>query len=363
MTLKEIADLAGVSTATVSYVINHSAAVSEKTRIKVEKIIKETGYHSNMLAKSLRKNESRLIGIIVEDIKVAHTAYIIDGINEIAEKKKYNTILCNLRLLSKIGSRFEDISEYQEDIDHEINVLLSMQVDGIIYIGMHDRKISHVVKNSSIPVVYCYCYADGEGSSVRYNNEQTAYQLTQMVIDKGHTRIAVMNGLKTSEPAQMRFSGFLRALKDAEIAIPESFIATGNWKFEDARDAAFKMLQKNMENSSNDRPTAIVAMNDEMAVGIYYAAEELGLRIPEDLSVTGFDHADVARYIYPQLTTAERPLQEMGYRALEMLIENISGENVCMNNAIYPCTVIKGASIYNLSEQLKTTKKCDGKQK
>ena len=184
-----------------------------------------------------------------------------------------------------------------------------------------------------------------------------------MVIDKGHTRIAVMNGLKTSEPAQMRFSGFLRALKDAEIAIPESFIATGNWKFEDARDAAFKMLQKNMENSSNDRPTAIVAMNDEMAVGIYYAAEELGLRIPEDLSVTGFDHADVARYIYPQLTTAERPLQEMGYRALEMLIENISGENVCMNNAIYPCTVIKGASIYNLSEQLKTTKKCDGKQK
>ena len=171
MTLKEIADLAGVSTATVSYVINHSAAVSEKTRIKVEKIIKETGYHSNMLAKSLRKNESRLIGIIVEDIKVAHTAYIIDGINEIAEKKKYNTILCNLRLLSKIGSRFEDISEYQEDIDHEINVLLSMQVDGIIYIGMHDRKISHVVKNSSIPVVYCYCYADGEGSSVRYNNE------------------------------------------------------------------------------------------------------------------------------------------------------------------------------------------------
>ena len=161
----------------------------------------------------------------------------------------------------------------------------------------------------------------------------------------------------------MRFSGFMRALKDAGITIPESYIATGNWKFEDARDAARKMLQDSKENESQSRPTAIVAMNDEMAVGVYYAAEELGLRIPEDLSVTGFDHADVARYIYPQLTTAERPLQEMGYRALEMLIENISGENVCLNNAIYPCKVIKGASVCDFSKQTKTTRKCDGKQK
>ncbi|MDD2355945.1 MAG: LacI family DNA-binding transcriptional regulator [Lachnospiraceae bacterium] len=349
MTLKEIADLAGVSTATVSYVINHSAPVSDKTRSKVEKIIKETGYHSNMLAKSLRRNESRLIGILVEDVTVAHTAYIIDGINEIAEKKKYNTILCNLRLLSKIGSRFDDISECQADIDNEINVLLSMQVDGIIYIGMHDRRINHIVKNSPIPVVYCYCYSDNEGSSVRYNNEQTAYQLTQMVINKGHRKIAVMNGLKTSEPASLRFKGFMRALEESGISIPDAYVATGNWKFDDARAAALKMLKIEKNNTADDRPTAIVAMNDEMAVGVYYAAEELGLRIPDDLSVTGFDHADVARYIYPSLTTAERPLQLMGYRALEMLIENISGENICQNNAIYPCTIINGESIRDLN--------------
>lgn len=145
MTLKEIASMAGVSAATVSYVLNNTAQVSEETRKRVEKIIKETGYRSNILAKSLRTNESFLIGVIVEDITVWHTAHIIDGINEIAEARGYNTILNNLRLLSKIESQFEHISNFQKDIDKAVDVLIGMQVDGIIYVGMHDRKISHVL--------------------------------------------------------------------------------------------------------------------------------------------------------------------------------------------------------------------------
>mgnify|MGYP000997837282 FL=1 len=342
MTLKEIASMAGVSVATVSYVLNNTAQVSDETRQKVEKIIKETGYRSNILAKSLRKNESCLIGVIVEDIIVWHTPYIIDGINEIAEATGYNTILSNLRLLSKIESQFEHISNFQKDIDKAVDVLIGMQVDGIIYVGMHDREIGHVIHNIKKPVVYCYCYTDGEGSSVRYSNEKAAYQMTQMLIDNGHREFGVINGLKGSEPAGLRFKGFRRALQEAGIELRPENIECGNWKYQDGKEAAKRLLGK------KDYPRAIVTMNDDMAVGVYDAARELGLNIPEDISVTGFDNADIARYLSPKIATVDRPLQEMGYRSMELLLNIINNSSVGDINITLPCTLIAGESVKKL---------------
>lgn len=339
MTLKEIASMAGVSAATVSYVLNNTAQVSPETRQRVEKIIKETGYRSNMLAKSLRKNESRLIGVIVEDITVWHTAYIIDGINEIAEARGYNTILSNLRLVSKIESQFEHISNYQQDIDKAVDVLAGMQADGIIYVGMHDRKINHVLRGFHKPVVYCYCYTQGEGSSVRYNNEKTAYQVTRMLIDCGHTDFAVVNGLQGSEPAKLRFEGFCRALSEAGIGLKPENVVCGDWKYKEGKEAARRLL------SRKDFPHAIVSMNDEMAAGVYDAAAEFGLSIPEDVSVTGFDNADIVHYVSPRLTTVDRPLQEMGYRSMELLLDSIVGRNNEEINITLPCTLIEGESV------------------
>lgn len=339
MTLKEIASMAGVSVATVSYVLNNSVPVSAETRQKVEKIIKETGYRSNILAKSLRKNESRLIGVLVEDITVWHTAYIIDGINEIAEKRGYHTILSNLRLLSKIESQFDHISIFQKDIEKAEDVLAGMQVDGIIYVGMHDRKINDVLHDIKKPVVYCYCYTGEEGSSVRYSNEKTAFQLTKKLIDLGHRKIGVINGLEGSEPASLRFQGFAQALSEHGIQMKEEYVTTGNWKFQEGKEAALKLL------TLSDRPTAIVAMNDEMAVGVFDAARELGLEIPKDISVTGFDNADIIHHLSPKLVTVERPLQEMGYRSMEILLDNIAGISKEDVNITLPCRLTEGDSV------------------
>ena len=342
MTLKEIAARAGVSIATVSYVINNTASVSDETRQKVEKIVKETGYRSNILAKSLRKNESFLIGVIVEDITVWHTAQIIDGINEIAEAKGYNTILSNLRLLSKIESQFEHISHFQKDIDKALDVLIGMQVDGIIYVGMHDRVIRHVLHEINKPVVYCYCYTDGEGSSVRYGNEKAAYEITQMLIKNGHKDFGVINGLKESEPAKLRFKGFQRALQEANIQVKPENVVCGEFNYTVGKEAAMKLLNK------KDFPHAIVAMNDDMAVGVYDAAKELGLSIPDDVTVTGFDNAAIAHYVSPKITTIERPLQEMGHRSMELLLDIISGASVGAVNITLPCILIEGASVKKL---------------
>ncbi len=344
MTLKEIAAMAGVSVATVSYVLNNTVHVSPETRKKVEKIIKETGYRSNILAQSLRKNESRLIGVLVEDITVWHTALIIDGINKVAEDRGYNTILSNLRLLSKIESQFEHISKFQDDIDKAIDVLMGMQVEGIIYVGMHDRKIGHVLHDIQKPVVYCYCYTDGEGSSVRYSNEKTVYQITKRLIEKGHKNFGVINGLKDSEPAFLRFKGLKRALKESEIELKAENVVNGNWKYQDGKKAALKLLDK------PERPTAIIAMNDEMAVGVYDVARKLGLSIPKDVSVTGFDNADLIQHISPSIFTAERPLHEMGYRSTEILLDRIQSKHQEDINITLPCKLIEGASVKNLKE-------------
>lgn len=342
MTLKEIAAMAGVSAATVSYVLNNTAPVSEETRKRVEKIIKETGYRSNILAKSLRQNKSSLIGVIVEDITVWHTAQIIDGINEIAEARGYNTILSNLRLLSKIESQFEHISKYRKDIDKALDVMVGMQVDGVIYVGMHDRKINHVLPDIQKPVVYCYCYTDEEGSSVRYSNEKTAYQITRLLIQNGHRRFGVINGLEGSEPAALRFKGFMQALAEAGIEIKEEQITCGDWTYEGGKKQAHKLL------TGREIPTAVVAMNDEMAMGVYDAARELGLAIPEDVSVTGFDNADMIQHVSPKIMTADRPLQEMGYRSMEILLENIGKVHTGDVNIILPCTLLEGASVKNI---------------
>ena len=352
LTLKEIAQRAGVSTATVSYVINNSGHISEETRKKVQDIIRQTGYRTNKLAGSLRKNRTGLIGILVEDITVWHTPYIIDGINRLADEKNCYTILSNLQMVRKIDNSFDKLTGFQKDIDKAVQTLLGLQVDGIIYIGMHDRLMDNVLRKAGKPVVYCYCYtADGEASSVRYDNEKAEYRITRNVIDRGHQRIALIGGYVTSEPARLRRKGFLKALQEAGITLPESWDECGEYDFQKGKAAAIRILTGKDGGTKKDllprqeRPTAMVAMNDEMALGVYNAAAELGLRIPEDLSVTGFDDAEFTQQLIPPLMTAQRPLHKMGYSALSLLLERIEDESEQVTNIIYPCRIIEGASV------------------
>lgn len=345
MTLKEIAAQAGVSTATVSYVLNGSARVSEETRRRIEKIVKDTGYRTNILAQSLRKNRTSLIGVVVEDVTVWHTAYVIDGINALAEEKGYHTILSNLRLLSKIESQFEHISKFQRDIDKAVDILLRMQVDGIIYVGMHDREIKDVLHDIDKPVVYCYCYTAGEGSSVRYSNEKAAYQMAKYFLERGHKDFAVIKGSKQSEPTFMRMRGIEHALREEGISLKEKNIIIGDWKYKETRVQVQEMLKR------PDCPQAFIAMNDEMAVAVRDAAFEAGFRIPEDISLSGFDNADIVHYGQPKITTIDRPLHNMGYKSMELLVDQIENGYDGDVNITLPCRIVEGTSIKVMEEK------------
>ena len=339
VTLRDIAKEAGVSATTVSYVLNGSGKVSEATRERILEIVKKTGYRSNVLARSLRNNKSNMIGVIVEDVQAKMTPKIIDGINAAAEEKGYQILLSNLRLMSKIDAQFSHISAYQQDIDHAVHTLTGMQVDGIIYVGMHDRRIPHIINRTECPLVYCYCYTQGEGSSVGYDNTDVMYRLTKQFLDKGHRAFGIVAGRSDSEPSMKRLQGIRKAMDEAGIQIDETMIRCGDWKYEKAREIAGDML------SGANRPTAIIALNDEMAFGVRDAAMQLQIRIPEDLSVSGFDCNDAVQFVTPRITTVEPQLCRMGQRAMELLlanIENTEQENVTV---VLPSKIIDGDSV------------------
>lgn len=338
-TLKDIAAQAGVSIATVSYVLNGTRKVSDSTAKKVMDIARETGYQSNILAKSLRSRKTGMIGVIVEDIRAKHSPEIIDGINRAAEEQGYQILLSNLRLISKIGSEFSHISMYREDIEKALTTLSAMRADGIIYVGMHDRKIPHLVQAPDMPLVYCYCYAERDASFVCYDDKKTSYELARKFLDAGHRKFGILAGREDSEPCLRRLEGILKAMDEADIAPAMRQVIYADWKYETARNAVMEML------SQKEHPTAILALNDEMALGARDAAMRLHLGIPEDLSLSGFDNADEIQYVIPHITTVSRPLSRMGERAVELLAETIENETDETMGISLPCTIVEGESI------------------
>lgn len=317
--IKEISKLAGVSTATVSNVLNNSPKVTQATREKVLRVIKETKYRPNTIAKSLKVKRTNTIGVISEDITVFNTPEIIDGIDEYTESCGFHIILSNLRLFKRLGNHYGDTAKYRQLIAETIRVLLSRQVDGIIYIGAHSRDVSNMIREISVPVVYTYCYSSEESDySINYDDEAAAYNVIKYLIDLDHRKIAVISGLYDSSQSQARFKGYQRALFDYKLLFNPAYLKAGDWEKESGYLLGKELLRL------PEPPTAIFAMNDLMAGGVMAAAVECGKNIPWDLSLIGFDNRECSNFFTPKLTTMALPLNEMGKKSAEILVNLIN---------------------------------------
>jgi LacI family transcriptional regulator len=344
MTIKHLAEKAGVSTATVSYVLNKNGNISEETRKRVLKIIEENDFRPNRIAKSLRVNRTNTIGVIAEDITVFHVPWVINGINEYAENNGYHIVLSNLSLVDKIQNRFEELNLYKDKINESIDTILSTKVDGIIYLAMHDRKIEGIFNSIELPVVYTYCYTEEKNDlSVGYENQNIAYLATRYLIEEGHRKIAVISGPVNSTPSYKRMLGFQMALMESGLELRHEFIKIGDWKYE----FGYRMCVELM--NLHDHPTAIFAMNDVMALGALEAAYKNHIRVPEDLSVIGFDNTESSNYSNPKLTTIALPLKDMGYIAAEDIDKRLKGEPILNNSVILPCKLIKRDSVAKIN--------------
>jgi len=316
--LKDIAKKANVSIATVSYVLNGTGNVSKETREKVLKVVEELNYTPDQIAKSLKLNKTSTVAVIAEDVTVFNAPEIIDGINECADGYGFSIILANLRIHRRIGNRFSEIDKCKPVIKKVLDNLISKKVDGIIYIGVHPRDVTGILETSK-PVVYTYCYTTNpDDYSVHYDDESAAYEATDYLIRLGHKKIGLISGPIDSVPSHGRFNGYYKALVHHGLPFYPSYVKTGDWEYASGYQMAKELL------GEPDPPTAILAMNDLMAGGVLDACKEMSVRVPDDLSVIGFDNRECSFYYTPKLTTMDLPLREMGIKAMDTIYRVIN---------------------------------------
>lgn len=338
-TMRDVAILAGVSTATVSHVVNGSKKISPETTERVLRAISQVNYKPNTLAKSLRMGQTHTIGILVEDIRGLPVSGIVSGISETLAKGGYKTILYDLHLLEKLYNQYEQIGTYRQRINEGLNFLQSSDVDGIIYVAMHDRHLDYLFDPMDTPLVFAYSHGTETDTYVTYSNRDSAADMIRYLLNKGHERIAVIAGHPHSYPTAQRLLGVQMALQQAGLALPQKYIQYGNWEYESGKEQTRKLLKL------DPLPTAIFAMNDLMAAGCMAELMSAGLRIPDDMAVAGFDNREIAAYLQPSLTTVALPTTEIGTEAALRIIDMISNPSPHPVRKIIRCSIIERNSV------------------
>lgn len=347
ITLKEIAKECGVSTVTVSNILNGKPNVSEETRKKVLAEIKRTGYRPNTVARNLRKRSSKTVAVIAEDTEQFTTPEIVEGIMSCLEKKGYSIVLKNLRLYARWQDRwYDDKSAFHSVLDPVLQEFQASMVDGIIYIAGHAREISCFNEDINIPFVMTYGYsADANIPSIVLDDEKAAFEIVSYLISKGHRKIGVIGGFESNMHTQLRLTGYKKALKKAGIKINSEFVKFAGWELEDGYAVSKELISKGV--------SAVFCMADRLAGGLYKYLSEAGLKAGKDISVAGFDNQDIAAYFIPGLTTMALPLKDIGTKAAEKLIKiirNTQNENNAEHEIEYvPLKFVERESVNLLS--------------
>ncbi|NLO85147.1 MAG: LacI family transcriptional regulator [Clostridiales bacterium] len=338
-TMKDVAEIAGVSTATVSHVVNGTKKLSSDTTERVLMAIQQANYTPNTLAKSLRSGQTHNIGVLVEDIQGLPVPEIVSGIGETLAKSGYRMLLFDLHLLKNLYNQYEQIGAYRTRINNGVSLLLSSHVDGIIYVGMHDRHLGLLIDPMDRPLVFAYSHGTQQDTYVTYSNLDSATALTRYLINHGHTRIALIAGHPHSYPTMRRLNGYQIAMQEAGLVTPDGYIRYGDWEYESGLEQTRELLKL------SNRPTAIFAMNDLMAAGCIHALCEAGIKIPEEMAVVGFDNREIARYLQPPLTTVALPTMEIGVRAASHILSLIQNPSSPPQREIIPCSIVERYSV------------------
>lgn len=337
--IKDVAEACGVSIATVSNIMNGKGRVSEDTKNRILIAAKEMNYVPNWMAKNLKQRITKVIGIITEDLTVFNCVDIIDGINELLEQRGYSFILGNLRLYKKYNNEFYHHEGYVSQVQEEFRIMESAQVAGIIYVCAHCREIKFLPKMENIPIVLAYGFSNEETvPSFIYDDEQAAFDATSEMIMNGHEKIGIIMGDKISLHTIARLKGYQRALYENGLLCNPSLICDGDWSREKGCEAAKTLLKEGA--------TAIFAMNDEMAAGVYDYVHENRLEVGKDIALVGFDNREICTVFMPPLTTISIPLNEIGQHAAKTIIHMLENEAPHIKQKNYiKCKLVRRKSV------------------
>jgi LacI family transcriptional regulator len=322
VTIIDVARLAGVSVSTVSKVINDRYGVSSETYDKVMDIVSDLGYESSLVASSLRRQSTNVIGILVPEFEPFSTE-LLKGISSAAEGTGYELLAYSGNLEhNQVGWERRSLSR-----------LAGTLIDGAVIVAP-----TATVTDATIPVVAVDPHTGRTGpSTVEADNVGGARAATQHLIELGHRRIAHVRGRTDLVSAQLREQGYREALEAAGIPFDPELVRVGGYRAAETTDAARELL------TLPERPTAVFSANDLSAIRVLEIARELGLRVPEDLSVVGFDNVPEAANAVPALTTVAQPLHQMGAEAVRLLLELLAGVTN-EEHLLLPATLVVRAS-------------------
>ncbi|KAF0114168.1 MAG: LacI family transcriptional regulator [Hyphomonadaceae bacterium] len=325
-TISDVATLAQVSIKTVSRVMNDEPNVRAQTRDRVKEAAKSLNYNPSMLARSLAGGKSYLIGLIYDNINSTYAHDLQTGMIARCRLSKYH-LMCE-----------PQTSENPDLIQAISNLLATIRLDGIaISPPFCDMpQILDIIEATGMSYVRISPSKDlGRAACVRMDEFDAAYNLTKHLIERGHKEIGFIRGHPQHGGSHLRFEGFCKALKDYNIDANQNWISQGYFYFESGREAARQIFEH------SKRPSAIFAANDYMAFGLMAYLHDMGLKVPEDVSIVGFDDVPGCQLVWPHLTTIHQPVTDMGYAAAEILLNNGPKERVLPYRMIERGSVLK----------------------
>ena len=301
-TMKDIAKEAGVAVSAVSYAINGTGSVSEEKKKKILDLVGKYNFRPNVVARNLKQRKTRLIGLLSNLQSLGPDRRIIASISDECARRNYNVLQSNKK----------------NNIKQAIDILRSNQVEGIIYV---DDRTEVLIDDcpGDIPIVFAYCYNEASKEfNITPDDVQGGYIATKHLIDKSHKRIGCITGNEGWKATDDRLAGYKKAITEKGISIDTDIIVTGDFlSMANNFRAAMELL------TMETRPTAVFCFCDTIAISVYNAAYELGLKIPEDIAVVGFDNEPFTQYVRPMMTTVAMPLKEIGVEAVELLFSRI----------------------------------------
>jgi len=308
VTIRDVAEKAGVSVATVSHVINGTRKVAPETEARVRRAMEELGYQPNAIAQSLRKRTTYAIGILVSDITNPFFATLVRGAEDAALEAGYSVIVCN-----------SDEDPQKEDM--YIRALWRRRIDGMLIAPTRDGTSPAIqeLAQRKLPFVFVDRKAKGiEADAVLSDNVGGAYLATKHLIERGHKRIGIILGIPGATTTEERLLGYRQALEEASLPFSEELVVWGGYRMEGGRKACAKLL------SLMDPPTAIFSTNNLMTLGVLQELFHRGIKIPEKIAVVGFDDLEWAEIVHPPLTVVAQRPYEIGYQAFKLLLGRLN---------------------------------------
>lgn len=335
ITIVEIAKRCGVGVSTVSRAINNHSDINPETKKRIMEVIKETGYIPNNSARNLKRTDAKCIAVLVKGITNPFFAPMIEVVESETEKRGYALVL-------------RHVEAYEDEVDVALELEKEKRLRGIIFMGGSTKHSSTKVKQLNVPVVFATIGSDISGhlnrntySTVSVDDAAESRKLTEYLIGLGHRKIAIMaEGSDTPSVVRLRLEGYLDALKDAGIEINQNLIRYVDkriYTMQNGYDTAKALIE------SGEQFTALYCISDVLAIGALRAFADAGIRVPEDVSVAGFDGQELASYSVPRLTTIRQPMSDISKETMKLLFAIIDDESR-HKHIVFPGELVIGES-------------------